>query len=114
MLSSHAGMKYLLPFAFAATLFSCASPTATTPMATTASTGTGSSYARAIVVPASDEMAGVRYEHDYIRTHYPGSRFLSQGLSTHGGKPYDTMTFGTSDGKQHTLYFDISRYFGRF
>jgi hypothetical protein len=94
-------------------LVSCATaPTAPTPAS--AAFGVGSSYSTAIIVPATTEMAGVRYEHEYIRSHYAGSRFISQSLSTYGGKPYDVMTFATSDGKQYTLYFDISRYFGRF
>jgi hypothetical protein len=106
-------MKYLIVIVLAAGLFSCAAPpTATIPG--TASTGAGSSFATAIIVPARNEMSGVRYEHDYIRSHYPGSRPISQALSQHRGKPYDIMTFASADGKEHTLYFDISRYFGRF
>lgn len=74
----------------------------------------GSSFDTAIVVPARNEMSGVKYEHDYIRTHYPRSRPLGQRLTTHRGKPYDIMMFVTPDGKDHAIYFDISRYFGRF
>jgi hypothetical protein len=39
---------------------------------------------------------------------------MYQALGSHGGKPYDIMTFKTTDGKQRTLYFDLSRYFGRY
>jgi hypothetical protein len=106
-------MKYLATLVVAAFLSSCATPSApTTPAATSA--GAGSSYNTAIVVPAANEISGVKYEHDYIRSHYPGSKLLSQTLEQHGGKPYDIMIFKTSDGKTRTLYFDISRYFGHY
>lgn len=106
-------MKYFVILIAAVALSSCATPSApTTPAA--ASSGAGSSYNTAIVVPATNEISGVTYEHDYIRSHYPDSKILSQTLEQHGGKPYDIMTFKTSDGKTRTLYFDISRYFGHY
>jgi len=109
-------MKYILGLAVAA-LSLCASPTSTSaktraPIITANSAG--SSFDTAIIVPARTETAGVRYEHEYIRTHYPRSRPLGQRLTNHGGKPYDIMFFATADGKQQAIYFDISRYFGRF
>jgi hypothetical protein len=107
-------MKHLLLFVFAATFVSCASPISSTLPATAAATGAGSSYAAAIVVPGTNEINGVQWEYAYIRTHYPGSTFMYQALDSHSGKPYDIMTFKTADGKQRTLYFDISRYFGRY
>ena len=107
-------MKHLLLLAFAAALASCASPTSPTSPATAAAAGVGSSYRTAIVVPATNEISGVQWEYAYIRTHYPGSKFMYQALDSHGGKPYDIMTFKTADGKQRTLYFDISGYFGRY
>ena len=107
-------MKHRLLLVFAVTLASCASPTPTTSPATAAATGAGSSYATAIVVPATNEISGVQWEYAYIRTHYPGSKFMYQALDSHGGKPYDIMTFETANGKQRVLYFDISRYFGRY
>src|SRR5438093_4903617 len=103
-------MKHLLLFVFTATLASCASPTSTTPSATAAATCAGSSYATAIIVPGTNEINGVQWEYAYIRTHYPGSKFMYQALDSHSGKPYDVMTFKTAGRKQRTLYFDISRY----
>lgn len=80
---------------------------------TTFSGGNGSSYKTAIVVHASSEATGVPAEYAYIKAHYPGYRFISQGLSFEHGKSYDIMTFADSHGKKHVLYFDISEYFGR-
>jgi hypothetical protein len=106
-------MKHVLLGLVATTLVSCATTSSTTAPITAAG-GAGSSHATAIVVPAMNEMAGVQWEYAYIRSHYPGSKFMYQALDSHSGKPYDIMTFKTADGKQRTLYFDISRYFGRY
>jgi len=107
-------MKYPLLVIVAATVLSFASPSSITLATPAVESGAGSSYATAIVVPASNEMAGVKWEYAYIRSHYPGSKFMYQVLGSHGRKPYDVMTFKAADGKQRRLYFDISRYFGRY
>src|SRR5437867_1796067 len=106
--------KYVLLKVVAATVVSCTSLSSITLGTPASASGAGSSYATAIIVPASNEMAGVKWEYAYIREHYPGSKFMYQTLASHGRKPYDIMTFETADGKQHRLYFDISRYFGRY
>jgi hypothetical protein len=74
----------------------------------------GSSYATAIRVPATNEHAGIRWERSYLASHYRGARFAGQRLGNHAGRVYDIMTIVTPDGKQQSVYFDISRYFGRF
>jgi hypothetical protein len=104
-------------------LISCETPSATVTASTPASKhpqkqvsfsgGNGSSFAAAIVVHAADELSGVQSEYAYIRAHHPGYHFVSQALTNHGGKLYDIMIFASADGKKHTLYFDISSYFGR-
>src|ERR1041385_2569073 len=107
-------MKHILLGVLGAALVSCATPNPPTGPTTASASGAGSSYATAIVVPATTEMAGVQWEYAYIRSHYPGSKFMYQALDSHRAKPYDIMTFKTADGKQRTLYFEISRYFGRY
>ena len=107
-------MKYLLLSLSAAVVLSSASTTSTTLATPAAASGADSSYGTAIIVPATNEMAGVKWEYAYIRAHYPGSKFMYQAVGSHGRKPYDIMTFRTVDGKQHRLYFDISRHFGRY
>jgi len=106
--------KYLLLLVVAAIVASHTWPSFTALGTPTAAGGVGSSYATAIMVPATNETAGVKWEYAYIRAHYPGSKFMYQAVSSHGRKPYDIMTFRTVDGKQHRLYFDISCYFGRY
>ena len=107
-------MKYLLLILVAGIVVPFALPSSTALATPAAAIGVGSSYATAIVVPATNEMAGVKWEYVYIRAHYPGSKFMYQALDSHRRKPYDIMTFKTVDGKRHRLYFDISRYYGRY
>jgi hypothetical protein len=75
--------------------------------------GAGSSYKTAIIVHASSEATGVPAEYAYIKVHYPGYHFISQGLSFEHDKSYDMMTFADAHGNKHVLYFDISEYYGR-
>jgi hypothetical protein len=113
MLRSTPPLKYLLTLVLAAALLSCASPTASTGVSSPSGRD-GSSAAKAIVVPETGEMTGVAYEYEYIRSHYPGAQPIMQALAVEGNKAYDLITFKTRDGKQHTIYFDIHRFFGRF
>ena len=123
-------MKALVALLAALSLVGCETPTSTSPSAPTAGNagglrpagprkavsfggGNGSSYKKAIVVHASDEKDGVHAEYEYIRAHFPGSRFKSQALAFENGKAYDIMTFADAAGKKQVLYFDISEYFGR-
>jgi|GEM_PF-2058693 hypothetical protein len=73
----------------------------------------GSSYATAIRVPSTNERDGIRWERSYLASHYRGARFAGQRLGNHAGHVYDIMTIVTPDGKQQSIYFDISSYFGR-
>ena len=71
--SAQFAMKHALLGLVAATLVSCAMPSSTTAPIAAAVRGSGSSYATAIIVPATNEMAGVQWEeYAYIRSHYPG------------------------------------------
>jgi hypothetical protein len=74
----------------------------------------GSSYATAIRVPVRNERDGIRWERSYLASHYRGARFAGQRLGNHAGHVYDIMTIVTPDGKQQSVYFDISSYFGHF
>ena len=106
-------MRYLLTLIATAALLSCASPTSLTGLSSPSGRD-GSSAAEAIVVPETGEITGVAYEYDYIRSRYPGAQPMMQALAVQGNKAYDVITFKTRDGKQHTIYFDIHRFFGRF
>src|SRR5438128_11557508 len=110
MLCTH--IKHLPLLFVAVALVSCATP-GSAPIAQSAGARDGSSEAKAIIVPKTGEITGVTYEYEYIRSHYPGAQPVTQALSIdNAGKAYDAITFKTPDGKQHTLYFDIQRFFG--
>jgi hypothetical protein len=76
--------------------------------------GDGTSLSKAVVIKASDEEQGVAAEYRYVAKHFNGYRLRSQSLFLQTGGPvYDVMKFIGPDGKEHTIYFDISSYFGK-
>lgn len=74
----------------------------------------GSSYEKAIVIQETSEMKGVDAEYNWLSLYYPGYRRGMQSLVTHDKKPYDILTITTANGVEKKVYFDISKYFGKF
>lgn len=68
----------------------------------------GSSFEKAIPVKSIDE------EYDWVAGHYPGSKFLGQTLVFKDKKPFDRLRIVLSDGSEKDVYFDISKFFGKF
>jgi hypothetical protein len=87
---------------------------ATPPLAMAAAVNDGSSFEKAIVIKEVSEMKGVNAEYAYLRAAYPGYKAGGQSLSYHDKKPYDAIKITTADGKQLTVYFDTSNFFGKF
>ena len=104
-------MKCLVLGIAALALF-CASTWAKSPKVSL-SGGDGSSFARAIVVKASTDHAGVNAQHDYIAKHFGKWRSIGVKSVQHNKRMFDIMSFTTTDGKKHTLYFDITDYYGK-
>lgn len=75
--------------------------------------GDGSSFGKAIVVHAASESVGVRAEYAWIYGHWPGASRGKQELLMNGGRSYDSLTFTDASGQLHTLYFDITEFFGK-
>ncbi len=75
--------------------------------------GDGSSFAKAIVVKAPTDHAGVNAQHDYIGKHFGKWRTIGVQSVEHNKRLFDIMTFTTANGKKHTLYFDITDYYGK-
>jgi hypothetical protein len=73
----------------------------------------GTSFEKAIVINAKNEMDGVNAEYSWLRNHFPGYKMKSQSLSSKGSKSYDVLHFLTSEGKEMTIYFDITKFFGK-
>lgn len=74
----------------------------------------GSSYEKAIVIKESSETTGVAAEYKWVGVHYPGAKTEKQALSHSNGSNYDILTIRLPDGTEKDVYFDISRFFGRF
>lgn len=74
----------------------------------------GSSIASAVVIEEKNETEGVAAEYAWLRKHYPGYSLIKQSLIFDNGKPYDKMDIKTADGSKKTIYFDISKFFGKF
>jgi len=77
-------------------------------------TGEGSSFETAVVIQAESEDTGVAAEYAWLKQHYPGYRTRRQALASHKEKPYDLITIVTVSGEEKTVYFDISRFFGKW
>jgi hypothetical protein len=74
----------------------------------------GSSYETAVIIEKTSETEGVEAEYQWIRDHFPGSQVLSQSLNFYKEKPYDILQITTNQGEAVSIYFDISKYFGKF
>jgi hypothetical protein len=75
--------------------------------------GDGTSIEKAVVILGADEMSGVKAEYTWLSGHYPGWKGTNQSLLNKDGKVYDVMDFTLPDGSKHTIYFDITDYFGK-
>ncbi len=67
----------------------------------------GSSVAQAVVVGSVVE------EYAWIQEHCPGFQREMQALAEIEGRPYDIITIRNARGEERTVYFDISRFFGK-
>ncbi len=75
----------------------------------------GSTPARAILVPRDSEDDGIAWEYAWIREHFGAYKRKGQSLLVNeDGHRLDRVTVSLSDGTEKTLYFDISRFFGRY
>ncbi len=70
--------------------------------------GVGGSVDDAVIIVATDHMAGIRAEYQWLAQRYPGYRRVSQALMSGSGKFYDRIEIETSDGQKKAVYFDIT------
>lgn len=68
----------------------------------------GLSFESAIVVNS------VKAEYEWLAENYPGYTLQMQALSQHKKKPYDVLFILTVSGAEKSIYFDISKFFGKF
>ena len=112
-------MKKILPFLLLSIFFAACSTskkTAATNTKTSISTSKsdGSSYENAVVIDDKSETTGVSKEYQWLRENYPGYTFISQSLNRDKGVPYDIITIKTTTRSQKMVYFNISKFFGKF
>jgi outer membrane biogenesis lipoprotein LolB len=74
----------------------------------------GSSYEKAILINENTEQKGVDAEYQWLRKNYPGYRVKMQSLNENKNIPYDILDIKTADGKSKKIYFDISKFFGKY
>jgi hypothetical protein len=67
----------------------------------------GSSPEKAIVVGSGPE------EYKWVARHCPGFEVKLQALIDVDGNPYDVLTLSNNKGQEQTVYFDISKFYGK-
>jgi hypothetical protein len=73
----------------------------------------GLSCNSAIVINATNEGDGIAQEKAWINENYPGAKQVKQALTTCNDKPADQIDLETANGRSVSLYFDISKFFGK-
>jgi hypothetical protein len=107
-------MKNLLILTFIIScIFSC-STTKNVSNASNARGKDGSSFEKAIIIDKNNETEGVAAEYEWLRKNYPGYQNQGQSLVYNNDKPYDLLKIKTADGTSKSIYFDISKFFGKF
>ena len=75
--------------------------------------GDGSSFENAIIINETGESRGVADEYAWIKAHYRASTSNGQALLYNNNKPYDVLQITTADEKAISIYFDISKFYGK-
>ncbi|MGA8809201.1 MAG: hypothetical protein WB973_15095 [Thermoanaerobaculia bacterium] len=73
----------------------------------------GLSCRSAIVITATNEHDGIAQEKAWINENYPGAKEVKQALTTCNDKPADQVDIETANGRNVSVYFDISNFFGK-
>ncbi len=68
----------------------------------------GSSQAKAIVITATNSIAAVQAETDWLQNNYTGFTEGSSGAGLAGGHMYDQVNLSAPDGTKILLYFDMT------
>jgi hypothetical protein len=74
----------------------------------------GLSFETAVVINETSEGPGVAAEYKWIKKNYSNYTIKGQSLTFNNKKSYDIITIELSDGKEQKLYFDITKFFGKF
>jgi len=91
---------------------SCSTPKSSS--TTTNSKQDGLSLETAIVINEKHETTGVRAEYKWLNDHYPGYISERQALEWNDKIPYDVISIKLPDEKKLDVYFNISKFYGKF
>ena len=89
----------------------------TTPKNSATSTNSkqdGLSLETAVVIKEKNETTGVRAEYKWLNEHYPGYTSEGQALNWNDKVPYDVISIKLPDEKKLDVYFNISKFYGKF
>jgi hypothetical protein len=86
--------------------------------------GDGDSIEQAVIIRGVTSTAvGIRAEKQYLTERFglpaeaadpePGWILVQQALLHHDGRPHDALSIALPDGRQPTVFFDVSSFFGR-
>lgn len=73
----------------------------------------GSSMENAIIIDAPSETEGIHKEYEWLKEKYPDHSLIQQSLLHERKKSYDAMKIKTKQGDVKTIYFDITKFFGK-
>jgi hypothetical protein len=107
-------MKNLLVFSILFFLFFSCDTTKKLPDPKSSKGMDGSSFEKAIIINKTIEMEGISAEYDWLKQHYPNYKNLGQSLVQNKGKSYDILKIKTASEETKSIYFDISKFFGKF
>jgi hypothetical protein len=114
MLALRLAAALLLSLALAACQTAPPAPPVVAPPGITYAGSDGSSLAHAVVIQTELKGgAGVRSEYVWLSQRYPGYKRKLQALIHQGGKSYDRLDITTADGRELSVYFDITAFFGK-
>jgi hypothetical protein len=79
-----------------------------------ASGGEGRSCERAIALDADRESAGAAAQAAWLDQHFPGAKAQGRTIITCAGRQTELVTLETALGDKVRIYFDVSKYYGKF
>ena len=72
----------------------------------------GSSYQRAIIITETHEWQGIKAEYAWLEKQYPQYTIINHFLKHNGYTTFNIDKILTIEGKEITVYFDITNFFG--
>ena len=73
----------------------------------------GISCNSAVVIDAANEKEGIAKENAWIAENYPGANKVKQALIKCNDKAADMIDIETANGRKRSVFFDISKWFGK-